>query len=319
MAKTLPKIIAIVGPTASGKTDLGVALAKKFQGEIIAADSRTVYKYMDIATAKPAGETEKDENSREYRLAHGIRHYGFDLVDPGRTFTVAEYKDYALAVIKEILARGHLPILVGGTGFYIRAVVDNLDIPRIAPNKKMRGSFENKTLFELITLLREVDPVGVAVVDLKNKRRVVRALEVSILSGRAFSEQKKKGPPLFEALVLGIMLERAELYQRIDQRVEQQFKAGMVAETEKLIKRGYPGNLPSMSGIGYKEVGEYLRGEIDLEQAKEKIKFRTHDYARRQITWFKKEKDIRWIADKEEAIGVVEKFVKNKNTIFFVS
>jgi tRNA dimethylallyltransferase len=308
MSQILPKIIAIVGPTASGKTDLGVALAKKFQGEIIAADSRTVYKYMDIATAKPKGETEKDEQGREYRLADGIRHYGFDLVDPGKTFTVAEYKDYAVTLIKEIIARGHLPILVGGTGFYIRAVVDNLEIPRIAPNKKMRASFENKTLSELVTLLKDVDPVGATEVDLKNKRRVMRALEVSILSGKAFSEQKKKGPVLFEALVLGLMPEREVLYQRIDERVEKQFEAGLVEETKKLVKRGYPWSLPSMSGIGYKEVGEFLRGEIDLARAKEKIKFRTHDYARRQITWFKKEKNIRWVADKKAAEKLVSEF-----------
>lgn len=306
----MPKIIAVVGPTASGKTDLGVGLAKKFKGEIIAADSRTVYKYMDIATAKPAGEIEKDEHGREYCLVDGISHYGFDLVDPGKTFTVAEYKDYAVELIKEITARGHLPILVGGTGFYVRSIVDNLEIPRIAPNKKMRASFENKTLSELIALFKEVDPIGATEVDIKNKRRVMRALEVSILSGKAFSEQKKKGPALFESLVLGLMLEREVLYQRIDECVEKQFEAGLVAETKKLVKRGYLWSLPSMSGIGYKEVGEFLRGEIDLERAKEKIKFRTHDYARRQITWFKKEKNIRWVADKKEVEKLVGEFCK---------
>ncbi len=306
----LPKLIAVLGPTASGKTAMGIELAKKFQGEIISADSRQIYKYMDIGTAKEPGEMKKDENGRPYLLAGGIRHYGIDLVDPGQTYTVAEFKQYALDVIKEILKRRHLPMLVGGTGFYIRAIVENLDIPKVAPNKKLRKSFEEKSLEELVKLLKDVDPRSAKKVDLKNKRRVLRALEVAILTGQSFTQQQKKGPKLFDALEIGLEIDRAKLYERIDKRVEQQFKDGLVEEAKKLVsRRKYKWNLPSMSGIGYKEAGQYLRGEIGLERAKELIKFRTHDYARRQLTWFRKDKKIKWIKTSKEAGKLVRKFL----------
>lgn len=310
MKKTkLPKLIIVLGPTASGKTALGMELAKKFRGEIISTDSRQIYKYMDIGTAKEPGEMKKDENGRPYLWAGGVRHYGIDLVDPGKTYTVAEFKQYALDIIKEILKRWHLPILVGGTGFYVRAIVENLDIPKVAPNKKLRRLFEEKSLEDLVKLLKDVDPQSVKRVDLKNKRRVLRALEVAILTGQSFTRQQKKGPKLFDALEIGLEIDRAKLYERIDKRVEQQFKDGLVEETQKLVNRKYRWELPSMSGIGYKEAGQYLRGEIGLERAKELIKFRTHNYARRQLVWFRKDKKIKWIKISKEAEKLVKKFV----------
>ena len=309
-SKKLPKLVAVLGPTASGKTALGIELAKKFKGEIISTDSRQIYKYMDIGTAKEPGEMKKDETGRLYLLAGGVRHYGVDLVDPGKTYTVAEFKQYALDTIKEILKRRHLPMLVGGTGFYVRAIIENLEIPKVAPNKKLRRSFEEKSLEELVKLLKDVDPQSAKKVDLKNKRRVLRALEVAILTGQSFTQQQKKGPKLFDALQIGLEIDRAKLYERIDKRVEQQFKDGLIEETQRLVSRKYKWNLPSMSGIGYKEAGQYLRGEISLERAKELIKFRTHDYARRQLIWFRKEKKIRWIRTSEEAEKLVKKFVK---------
>lgn len=305
----LPKIIAVLGPTASGKTALGIELAKKFQGEIISADSRQIYKYMDIGTAKESGEMKKDENGRPYLLVQGVRHYGIDLVDPGQTYTVAEFKQYAIELIGEILKRRHLPLLVGGTGFYVRAIVENLDIPKVAPNKKLRKSFEEKSLEDLVKLLKDVDPQSAKKVDLKNKRRVLRALEVAILTGQSFTQQQKKGPKLFDALEIGLEIDRAKLYERIDKRVEQQFKDGLVEETQKLVNRKYKWELPSLSGIGYKEAGQYLRGEISLDRAKELIKFRTHDYARRQLTWFNKDKKIKWIKTSKEAEKLVKKFL----------
>ncbi len=307
--KRLPKLIAILGPTASGKTAVGIELAKKFQGEIISADSRQIYKYMNIGTAKEPGEMKKDEKGRLYLLAGGARHYGIDLVDPGQTYTVAEFKQYALKVIREILKRRHLPLLVGGTGFYVRAIVDNLKIPRVAPNKKLRKSFEEKSLEELVKLLKDVDPQSAKKVDLKNKRRVLRVLEVAILTGQSFAQQQKKGPKLFDALEIGLDWDRAKLYERIDKRVEQQFKDGLVEETQTLVNRKYRWELPSMSGIGYKEAGQYLRGEIGLERAKELIKFRIHDYARRQLIWFRKDKKIKWVKTSKEAEKLVKKFV----------
>lgn len=306
----LPKLIAVLGPTASGKTALGIELAKKFQGEIISADSRQIYKYMDIGTAKEPGEMKKDENGRPYLLAGGIRHYGIDLVDPGQTYTAAEFKQYALEVVEEILKRRHLPMLVGGTGFYVRAIIENLDIPKVAPNKKLRQSFEEKSLEDLVKLLKDVDPQSAKKVDLKNKRRVLRALEVAILTGQSFTQQQKKGPKLFDVLEIGLEIDRAKLYERIDKRVEQQFKDGLVEETQKLVNRKYKWELPSMSGIGYKEAGQYLRGEIGLDRAKDLIKFRTHDYARRQLIWFRKDKKINWIKISAEADKLAKKFLK---------
>lgn len=308
--KKLPKLIAILGPTASGKTAVGIELAKKFGGEIVSADSRQIYKYMDIGTAKEPGEMKKDENGRSHLLVQGIRHYGIDLVDPGQTYTVAEFKQYAIKVIGEILKRERLPLLVGGTGFYIRAIVENLAIPKVAPNKKLRQSFEEKSLEDLVKLLKDVDPRSAKKVDLKNKRRVLRALEVAILTGQSFAQQQKKGPKLFDMLEIGLKLDRAKLYERIDKRVEQQFEDGLVEETQKLVSRKYKWELPSMSGIGYKEAGQYLRGEIGLERAKELIKFRTHDYARRQLTWFKKDKKIKWVKTPAEAEKLAKKFLK---------
>jgi len=309
MAEKLPKIITVVGPTASGKTALGIFLAQKFGGEIISVDSRQIYKGMDIGTAKVIGEKKMDANSREYFEVEGIAHYGIDLVEPDKVFSVADFKNYALNVIKEILARGHVPILVGGTGFYIQAIVENLDIPKLAPDLALRQELEKKDLAILVKQLQEVDPDSFAKIDLQNKRRVVRALEVVLTTGESFAGNWKRGDKLFEVKQIGVMQPREILYKRIDDRVEEQIKLGLVEETKKLIEKWYKWSLPSMSGIGYKEIGMFLRGEITLDRAKELIKFRTHDYARRQITWFNKEKGIEWVKDEEGAGKMVQDFL----------
>ncbi|KKR48623.1 MAG: tRNA dimethylallyltransferase [Candidatus Magasanikbacteria bacterium GW2011_GWC2_40_17] len=309
MFKKLPKIIAVVGPTASGKTALGIFLAQKFKGEIISVDSRQIYKGMDIGTAKVEGKKNVDGNGRECFDVEGVRHYGIDLIEPDKIYSVAEFKEYALQVMAEIIQRGNLPILVGGTGFYLKAIVENLKIPRLAPNLDLRQSLEKKDLAELVKELKKIDPVSSEKIDLKNKRRVVRALEVANFTGQSFAGNWRKGEKLFETLELGITQTREVLYQRIDERVEEQIKNGLVEETQKLISKWYKWSLPSMSGIGYKEIGMFLRGEISLERAKEFIKFRTHDYARRQITWFKSITEIKWIENVEEAEDLTKVFL----------
>lgn len=287
----LPKIIVILGPTASGKTDMALRLAKKFDGEIVSADSRQIYKKMNIGTAKPEGEWVKDAY-----VVDGIPHHLMDVIDPGESFSLADYKALATASINDILSRKKLPIIVGGTGLYIRALVDNLDIPKIEPNKELRKQLARKKLPELAAMLVKMDPAMAKKIDLQNPRRVLRALEVFILSGESFLAQSTKSNPIYDVLEIGIDLPREELFARIDARVDKQIEDGLVEETKKLAKK-YSWDLPSMSGIGYKQIGFYLRGEAALDEAIRLLKRDTRRYAKRQMTWFRSDKKIKWITN----------------------
>lgn len=287
----LPKIVIILGPTASGKTDLGIALAREFGGEIINADSRQVYKEMDIATAKPPKDVESKKG--EY-LVNGIAHHLMDIIKPSKEFSLADFKEKANGAIADILSRGKLPIVVGGTGLYIWSLVENLDIPKVAPNKKLRKGLEEKPLSELVKLLQNIDPDSAKKVDLKNPRRVLRALEVAISTGESFVSQTTKSQPLYDILQIGISCPRETLFERINARVDAQIQNGLEEETKKLAKK-YPWHLPSMSGIGYRQLGAYLRSECDLKQAIERIKIDTRHYAKRQMTWFARDKKIQWV------------------------
>lgn len=301
------KIIIILGPTASGKTELAVELAKKFNGEVISADSRQVYRGMDIATGKPKKYQMPNIKCQILKI-DGIYHHLFNIVNPDEDFSAAEYKELAVKKIKEIQKRGRFPFLVGGTGLYIKAVIDNLNIPRVPADKKLREKLEQKSTEELIRLIGQKDSITAKTIDVKNRRRLIRALEVAILTGRSFSSQQKKGKRLFDVLQIGIDIPRAELYRRIDERVEKMIKEGLVEETQKLLKK-YPPSLPSMSGIGYKEISQYLAEEITLKEAAQKIKNRTHNYARRQLTWFRKDKRINWVKNDKEAENVITRFL----------
>ena len=303
--KNLPKIIVILGPTASGKTDLGLALAKKFNGEIISADSRQVYKQMNIGTAKPAGEWDKKNTAY---IVDGVAHYMMDIIDPDKDFSLADYKVAAVKSIADILGRNKLPVVVGGTGLYIQALVENLDIPKAEPNKKLREDLEKKTLPELVTMLTEIDPASAKKIDLKNPRRVLRALEVFLQTGKSFFAQRTKSDPAYRALQIGIDLPREELYERINTRVDKQIEDGLTEETKKLASK-YGWSLPSMSGIGYKQMGLYLRGEASLDEAVNILKQDTRRYAKRQMTWFKRDKSIFWI--KNTNLALAEKKVKD--------
>ncbi len=318
MKKQLPKIVVVLGPTASGKTDLSLALAKEFsaQGgsalggngaEIISADSRQVYKQMDIGTAKPEGEWVKDKY-----IVEGVVHHVIDVINPDQDFSLADFKTMATDCIQDILARNKLPIVVGGTGLYIWTIVDNLDIPKTKPNLELRNDLEKKNLPELVAMLQEIDLNSYEKIDLKNSRRVLRALEVAISSGQSFFEQRTKSKPLYEALQIGIQVSKEELGKRIDSRVDKQIKDGLVKETKNLVDQGFGWNLPSMSGIGYKQVGYYLRGEMSLEEAIDILKRDTKRYAKRQATWFKRDKRIKWMpnTDLDLAKPVLKEFLK---------
>lgn len=307
--KILPKLVVVLGPTGAGKTDLSIELAQRFNGEIISADSRQIYKKMNVGTAKVPGRWSKHPQTKEsVFLCKKIPHYLVDFVDPGQDFTLAQFKKMAVERAFEISRRGRLPLLVGGTGLYIHAVVDNLLIPEVSPNKKLRRSLEQKANEQLVALLQKLDPVTAKAVDPHNQRRLIRALEVCIWTGRPFSEQQKTGAPFFDVLQLGVEVSRPELHRRINQRSEQMMTDGLLEEVRALVKQRYGWHLPAMSGTGYRQFADYFAGRINIEKAIEILKRDTRRYARRQMTWFRRDKRIQWIKDNNEAFELVERF-----------
>jgi tRNA dimethylallyltransferase len=272
------KLLVIVGPTAVGKTSLSLSLANEFNGEIVSADSRLFYKGLDIGTAKP---------SIAERSA--VPHHLIDICRPDQTLTLGEYQRLAYQTIEEILDRDKLPILVGGTGQYVMAVVEGWGIPEIAPQTDLRRQLERLGPEELARWLRELDPTAAERIDPRNMRRVVRALEVTLISGRPISELQEKTPPPYKIHIIGLNLDRETLYERIDRRVDAMIAGGLVEEVVALRKQGYRAQLPAMSGLGYRQILAYLRGEMSLDEAVDRIKFETHRFARQQATWFRQD------------------------------
>lgn len=317
MKKRLPKLIVILGPTGSGKTSLSLKLAKKYNGEIVSADSRQIYKEMNVATDKikitkktssSAGRQKNKKTILDPILFQNIPHYLINIINPDEKYSVANYKKDALKVINNILSRDKIPFLVGGTGLYIKAIVDNLNIPKVKPDTILRKKLDTLSKEKLFSVFEKLDPKGSKIIDKNNKRRLVRAVEVCKQTGKKYSEQNKSGRKLFNTLQIGIMLPRKMLYKKTDKRVDEMTEEGLVNETKNLIKI-YSSSLPSMSGIGYKEIGEYLNNEISKEKAIQKIKYRTHQYVRRQDTWFKKDGRIEWIGNYKEAEVLISKFL----------
>ena len=304
-----PKLIVIVGPTASGKTSWSLRMAKKINGAIISADSRQIYKKMDIGTAKEKGEWRRVGLKKEY-FVDGIKHYLVDFVDPGQQFTAVDWRDKAFKYIKLCYKNKQPPIVVGGTGLYLSALVDNYSIPKIPANKKLRESLSEKSAVELYHRLETLDTETAAVIDKNNKRRLIRALEVSILSGEPYSMQRLKGEPSFDCLKIGIEVEREELHSRIEARVDNMIKIGLMEEVKALIRQGYAWSLPSMSGIGYKQFKEYLENKITREEVAANLKRDTKRYAKRQMTWFSRDKSIKWCRNYEQAEKLALDFVR---------
>lgn len=316
LKKELPKLIVILGPTASGKTDLAIKLAKKFNGEIICADSRSIYKGLDIGTAKPMGKESKIMNY-ESRIVNEIPHYMIDIVNPDQEFTVAQFKQIAVNIIKSINKRHKIPFLVGGTGLYISSIVNNLDIPRVAPDKKLRKKLEkdaeNRGIDYLWQKLIKLDPDAADFVQKQNLRRIIRALEVCLATGKQFSKLRKKGKPLFNTLQIGIKTNKKILQNKIDKRTNKMIKMGLIQEVKELIKK-YPKNPPSFAAIGYQEIIPYLENQDHLDteclsKIVEEIKKNTRRYARRQMTWFKQDKKIKWTQNYQEAEKLVKEFL----------
>jgi tRNA dimethylallyltransferase len=284
----MKRIIAVVGPTGIGKSRLALYLAAVFQGEIVSADSRQVYRYMDIGTAKP---TPAELES--------VPHHLINVVNPNDDFSLATYHELANKAIDDIHRRGKLPFLVGGTGLYVKAVLEGWQIPRVSPDTEFRYNVEKKanerSIDEIYQELVIADPDAAAKIDRRNVRRVIRALEVHAKAGQAFSRLGRKIPPSFTPYIIGLTAERSALYRIVDQRVDNMIERGLIQEVENLLKMGYDFNLPSMSGIGYRQVGQYLKGELTLEAAIQKIKTETHRFIRHQYAWFRlADEKIHW-------------------------
>jgi tRNA dimethylallyltransferase len=308
MKEHLPRLIAVVGPTASGKTAIAERLAYKFSGEIVSADSRTVYRGMDIGTAKVRGAVAQHGPYAGAVYHGGTHHWLLDVVAPNESFTVAQWKKEAMEVIARIHKRHHLPVVVGGTGLYVQSVIDNFEPPQIAPDAALRSELESQTLSALVQLLKKYDPDAVERIDIKNPRRVIRALEICISSGQPFAAQRRRGTPLYHALQIGIAIPREELYARIDTRVREQIRDGLFREVATLVET-YGPDIPALSAIGYRQVVSYLQKKCPKAEAIERIMFDSHAYARRQLTWLRRDTRIVWVKNVEEAEIAVRTFL----------
>ncbi len=298
-------LIAIVGPTAVGKTELSLQLAERFDGEIISSDSRLFYRGMDIGTAKPSAA----EMAR-------VPHHLIDIANPDETWSLGQFQKAAAMLIEEIAGRGKLPFLVGGTGQYFRAVTEGWSPPEVRADERLRVVLEKmkaekgeKWLHDTLAVL---DPEAAEKIDYRNVRRTIRALEVIFLTGRKFSSQRRKrGEPIYHLLTIGLRRERPELYARVDLRIEQMFEAGLLNEVQALLDAGYSPELPSMSALGYRECVQVLQGTMTKSEAIVQMKRVTRVFVRRQANWFKDDDEaIMWFEADDAQL-----FIKIENEI----
>ncbi len=288
---SLDPLICVVGPTAVGKTALALALAERLAIEVVSADSRQIYRRMDIGTAKPT-------------VAERLRvpHHLIDVIDPDEILTMAQYQALAQEAIALVRARGRVPVLVGGTGLYVRSLLENWEIPQVAPDAGLRMRLEEEAerygAEALHTRLLEADPQAAAAIHPNNVRRVIRALEVHELTGKPISDLQRRGPVRYLPFLIGLTAARDELYARADARVDAMMARGLLEETEALLHSGLSPDLPSMSGLGYRQMVEHLAGRYDLSEAVRRTKTSTHRFIRQQHTWFRLDDPrIRWWQD----------------------
>lgn len=273
-------LLVLVGPTAVGKTALSLALAETLNGEIVSADSRQIYRGLDIGADKVSAA----DRAR-------VPHHLLDVVAPDEVLTLAQYQRAACAAIQDIQARGRLPILVGGTGLYVRAVADGLGIPEVPPNPALRAELEAFAATHgaqaLHARLSTLDPTAAAAIDYRNVRRVIRALEVCLETGQPISRLQAATPPPYPVQRIGLTRPRPALYARIDQRVDEMVTRGLLAETEALLAAGYTADLPAMTGLGYRQMIQYVQGEVSFDEAVAAIKQQTRRFVHQQYTWFR--------------------------------
>jgi len=305
------RLIAIVGPTDTGKSKLALRLAQAFDGEIVSADSRQVYRHMDVGTAKPS--------PKELSL---VPHHLINIVSPDEAFSLAQYQALAYKAIEDIQQRNKLALFVGGSGLYVWSVLEGWGIPPVPPDLEFRQGLEEKLARvgknELYQELIAVDPVAAQRIDPRNVRRTIRALEVHRSAEIPFSRLQHRETPPFDKLIIGLTADRGELYRRIDSRVDEMIERGLVDEVEKLVNMGYDFNLPAMSVIGYRQIGMFLKGELTLADAIQQIKFETHRFVRHQYAWFRLKDDrIKWFDIQSkvdlEITALVAEFVRDSN------
>jgi tRNA dimethylallyltransferase len=297
-------LVAIIGPTGVGKSRLALYLARTFDGEIVNADSRQIYRYLDISTAKPRPE--------ELAL---VPHHLISIVSPDEDFSLAQYRQAAYQAIDNIHRRGRLPLLVGGSGMYVWAVLEGWSIPAVPPDPELRRNLREKVdnvgAEALYQELLAVDPAAAKRIDRRNIRRVSRALEVYRATGVPFSQYQNKQPPDFRTLVIGLTIDRPSLYHLIDSRVDEMIKQGLIQEVEKLLEKGYDFHMAAMSGIGYRQIGQYIKGELTLPEAIEWIKFETHRLVRHQYSWFRlNDSRIHWFDIRHQPYEEIEQLIK---------
>ncbi len=294
------KIVVILGPTATGKSDLAVQIAKKYNGEIVSADSRQVYKGLDIGSGKIT--------SKEMRR---VKHYLLDVVSPKKTYSVVDWQKEANKKIKDILERKKLPIICGGTGFYIQSIVDNFVLPPVKINQKLRKELENKNLDELLKILKKLDKERFEEIDQKNKVRVIRAIEIATALGKVPKIKKDQTP--YQILQIGLTLSKENLEQKIQERLLKRIKKGMIKEGEKLHKAGLSWKKMRSFGLEYKYLADFLTGKMDKNKMIEDLTKEIIQYSKRQMTWFKRDKNIKWFDPKEfsKIEREIKSFLKN--------
>ena len=309
----MDKMVIVAGPTASGKCAAGVELCKRLQGSVISADSMQVYRGMDIGSAKI---TEEE--------MQGIPHELIDIIGPSEEWNVVRFQREAKAAVQRITARGRLPVLVGGTGFYIQALLYDIDFTETREDTSYRSLLEEKARTEgnesLYRMLQEKDPEAAAAIHPNNLKRVIRALEFTRETGEKISdhnEEQRKRQAAYDAVFFVLTMEREKLYRRIDLRVDQMMEAGLLEEVKRLQEQGFTSRDVSMQGLGYKQILQYLEGEGTLEDAVEQIKLQTRHFAKRQLTWFRRERDVIWIStdefpSREEMLDYMENTIRTR-------
>ena len=305
MQSNKPPLVLIVGPTAVGKTELAIQLAERLNGEIVSADSRLFYRGMDIGTAKPT----------PVELAR-VAHHLIDIAEPDEILSLAVFQQKARDVITDIHTRNKIPFLVGGTGQYIRAVTEGWTPPEVKPDEKLRDELgrlkDEKGIIWLHDKLNSLDPVAAEKIDARNFRRTIRALEVIMTTGKRFSEQRGQSESPYQLITVGLTRPRAELYERVDQRIDGMFASGFLDEVKRLLAKGYSPSLPTMSAIGYRECIRVLNSELSEEQAKAEIRRITRVFVRRQANWFKEsDPNIRWFRVEAGIVEEIQSYIRN--------
>ena len=300
------KIIVILGPTASGKSDLAIQLAKLFNGEIISADSRQVYKGMNLGT----GKVEKDKKPKNQYYSQGVKHYLLDIVSPKKYFSLADFLKLADKAVKEIFKKGKLPIICGGTGLYISALIEGWQLPKVKPNKRLREKLGKKSKEELFQLLKDLDPQKAKKIDKNNRPRLIRAIEIASILEKVPALVKK--PPDWDILIIGIKKDRQELKNLISQRLEKRLNLGMISEVKNLKKQGVSSQRLEGFGLEYRFLNRYLEEKISFEEMKKQLLKEINNYAKRQMTWFRKIKNVHWVEKPEKAVDLTKKFLNEK-------